>query len=108
MVHVQKINHVQEVCIKKELHAYHVQHIVPIVPQTVFATHVSTDSNFNQLHMQTFQQVIVSKNVVMEKDLNSNVMMAITKMETDVPLTVKLNKDGVVQEDQALLPVFAC
>ena len=44
----------------------------------------------------------------MEKDLNSNVMMAITKMETDVPLTVKLNKDGVVQEDQALLPVFAC
>lgn len=58
--------------------------------------------------MEIFQQVIALRNVVMEKDLNSNVMMEITKMETAALLTVKLSKDGAVQEDQAHLPVFVC
>ena len=58
--------------------------------------------------METFQQVTASKNVAMEKDFNFNAMMAITKMEMAALLTVKLSKDGAVQEDQAHLPVFVC
>lgn len=58
--------------------------------------------------MQTSRQVIVLKNVEMEKDLNLNVMMATTKMETAVLLTVRFRKDGAVQEDQVLQPVFVC
>ena len=58
--------------------------------------------------MEIFQQVIVLKNVVMEKDSNFNVTMAIIKMEMAVLLIVELNKDGAAQEDQAHLPVFVC
>lgn len=46
--------------------------------------------------METFQQVIALKNVVMEKDSNFNVMMAIIKMEMAVLLIVELSKDGAV------------
>lgn len=108
MDHVQKKKLVPEDCIKMELHAYHVQHIALIVHQIVCATAVSMDSNFNHWHMETFQQVIALKNVVMEKDSNFNVMMAIIKMEMDVLLIVELSKDGAVQEDQAHLPVSVC
>lgn len=58
--------------------------------------------------METFQQVTASKNVAMEKDFNFNAMMAITKMEMAALMTVKLSKDGVVQEDQVHLPVYVC
>lgn len=58
--------------------------------------------------MEIFQQVIALKNVVMEKDSNLNVMMAIIKMEMAVLLIVELSKDGAVQEDQAHLPVSVC
>lgn len=58
--------------------------------------------------METFQQVIVLKNVVMEKGSNFNVMMAIIKMEMAVLLIVELSKDGAVQEDQAHLPASVC
>lgn len=108
MDHVQKKKLVLEDCIKMVLHVYHVPHIALIVPQIVCATAVSMDSNFNHWHMETFQQVIVLKNAVMEKGSNFNVMMAIIKMEMAVLLIVELSKDGAVQEDQAHLPASVC
>jgi hypothetical protein len=66
------------------------------------------DSNFSQSHTQTSVPVIALRNVVMEKDSNLNAMMAITKVAMDVQLNVKLNKDGVVKEDQVLQQVSVC
>mgnify|MGYP000913862007 CR=1 FL=1 len=99
---VQETPPAPKVFTRKEPPAPHAQPTALTVFPKAPATRVLMDSSLSQSPTAELLQVTVSKNAVMEKDLNLIVMMVTTEMEMAALLTAKSKPAGPAQEAQAL------